>query len=142
MYRRRGRGLFGWCPEGIPSAVVLLAILWLTLSPRPIGEFEFQIFPGADKILHAVMFAGLTFTVGFDFSLVSRKNRLMLIVILWLTASLVGCTIEFAQKYMDLGRGFESADMIADAIGSLLGIAAYCGIEKYKHFSGCRKIRK
>ena len=46
--------------------VVLIAIIYLTLFPQPLGENEVHLFEGADKIVHFIMFGGLTGTFIFD----------------------------------------------------------------------------
>ncbi|MDE6754432.1 MAG: VanZ family protein [Muribaculaceae bacterium] len=109
-------------PGGIFSVVSLLIILWLTLSPDPLGDNSPRLFPGADKVAHALMFGFLTAMILLDRT---RKRD-------WLPVSIppvmfavavstaIGCLIEVLQLKMALGRGFEYSDMIADFAGALL----------------------
>ncbi len=48
------------------TAVVVLAILWLTLAPKPLPDSDVHWFEGADKVVHGCMFGGLFFVMGLD----------------------------------------------------------------------------
>lgn len=112
-------------PRGLFSVLTLLLILWLTLSPDPLGDESPTLFPGADKVAHALMFGFLTTMILFD-SIRRHAWRPVKISIIWLAvlfSTAVGILIEYAQLNMALGRGFEYTDMIADFIGALL-----CGV--------------
>lgn len=65
------RTLQRW-PSWILTIVVSLAILYLTLVPHPLPDDTPQLFPGADKVVHALMFGGLTFVILLDTQ--RRKN--------------------------------------------------------------------
>lgn len=109
-------------PPWVFTAIVFAAILWLTLVPHPLGDDEPELFPGADKVAHGLMFGGLTLVVLLDYR---RKHdwRPLRIGFIWgvaLMSALIGVTIEYLQRWMELGRGFEVTDMIADAAGSAL----------------------
>lgn len=110
-------------PPWILTAVCGAAILWLTLVPRPLPDSDIPLFPGADKVAHAIMFGALALCIETDRC--RRGHRWHPPTAgLWLTAaaisSLTGIAIEWAQRAMDLGRSFETADMAADAAGAFL----------------------
>lgn len=109
-------------PQWFLSLLTVLAILWLTLAPRPLGDDPPQLFEGADKIVHGIMFGGLTAMLLLDWQ---RKHfwheeKWFRALIYAVVASLFGIFIEFAQASMGLGRGLEVSDMIADSIGSFI----------------------
>ncbi|MCM1377827.1 MAG: translocation/assembly module TamB [Clostridium sp.] len=110
--------------QGMPawsfSALVVIAILWLTLAPRPLGETDFNLFEGVDKVVHALMFGGLTVTLLFDWSRKRNWANIPVIkaILFSIGSMLFGVAIESLQEAMNLGRGFEYADMTADGIGS------------------------
>lgn len=56
----------GFIPGYQPTVIVIALILFLTLLPRPLGEEDFQLFEGADKVVHFIMFGGLTGTFMYD----------------------------------------------------------------------------
>jgi len=109
-------------PSWILSGLTLVLILWLTLSPDPLGNDTPRLFPGADKVVHAIMFGFLTLMLLLDWQ---RSRRWRQVTGKAITGSacistLTGIAIEFAQLHMDMGRGFEISDMVADATGALL----------------------
>lgn len=122
-------GFPGW----IFTLVTGLVILWLTLAPDPLGDDAPTLFPGADKIVHGLMFGFLTVMVLLD---KERKTdwRKVPDRFIWLTAlftSVFGIGIEFIQRSMDMGRGFEVADMIADCIGVALCAFSWQRLQHY-----------
>ncbi|MCH5233152.1 MAG: VanZ family protein [Muribaculaceae bacterium] len=119
-------------PSWMFSGITLLLILWLTLAPKPLGAEPPVLFPGADKIVHALMFGFLATMMLFDRQ---RKNRWKPAG--WLTAltvgsisSIIGICIEFAQNAMNLGRSFEISDILADTAGALIASFLYVPAQK------------
>lgn len=114
------RLLLSRIPAGVFSGLTVAAILWLTLAPKPLGENPPPLFPGADKIAHAVMFGGFTLTLALDWQRKHRWNPVTpeRVLIYAISSAFLGIVIEFLQAAMGLGRGFEIADMIADIIGA------------------------
>lgn len=108
-------------PAWLLTIVTVALILWLTLAPDPLPDEEpLHLFPGADKVVHGLMFGFLTFTALVDWSR-GRDYRRVGWKVCLLTAALVTCfgiAIEFAQRGMALGRGFEILDMVADGTGA------------------------
>lgn len=107
-------------PWGIFSLITILAILWLTLAPKPLGEEPPQLFEGADKVVHAFMFGGLAIMMLFDWQRKHSWRQLKWVQVL-LSATFstcLGIIIECCQEYMNLGRGFDYWDIVADAFGA------------------------
>jgi len=83
---------------------------------------DMVLLPGMDKLIHAIMFGGLTGAVAFDYSrshdLACPPRRTMV----WIAvcASISGGGIELLQEAMALGRGAEWADFAADSLGALV----------------------
>lgn len=127
MFRRVARWL-RWCPRWGVSAAVVALILWLTLAPHPVGDADIPLFPGADKVVHGIMFGTLTFALWFDSSRDRGAwNPAGAGRSLWFAvgSALFGLLIEWLQLSMQMGRGFEWADAGADLAGCLL---AWMGI--------------
>ena len=105
-----------WCV----TTIVLGAILWLTLARAPIPETEIPAIPGADKVVHAIMFGGLTLVMCWDWSVSRRQILKRWQVSLCAVASIiVGGAIEIAQGAMGYGRSADIMDFAADTIGAL-----------------------
>lgn len=115
----RLRQLLTGLPPFMFSVLTLLAILWLTLAPQPLGENPPQLFPGADKVAHALMFGGLAIMLLLDWQ---RKHgwqmtAWLILFSFCMLSFICGVAIEFAQLSMNLGRGFETGDILADGAG-------------------------
>lgn len=112
-----------WCPRWGVSAAVVALILWLTLAPHPVGDTELPLFPGADKLVHAIMFGALTLCLWFDSGRRSgswNPPSMRTTLCFALASALFGLLIEWLQLRMQMGRGFEWADAAADLAGCLL----------------------
>ena len=109
-------------PAWIFSVVTVMAILWLTLAPQPLGEEPPPLFPGADKIAHGIMFGGLTVMFLLDWQRKHGWHRVVISRIFFFggVSAIFGVLIEYAQAGMGLGRSLEYEDMIADAAGAFL----------------------
>lgn len=131
------RNLLSRFPGWLFTVLTILIILWLTLMPDPLGEDAPSLFPGADKLVHAVMFGFLTTMIMLDRQRRDNWRELggNFIIASALVSALFGILIEVLQLEMDMGRGFEVADMVADAVGSFL-----CALG-WKMFQGhwCKK---
>lgn len=128
---KRFHRICGHIPSWLPTLLTLGLILWLTLSPDPTGS-QLPTFPGADKIVHALMFGFLATVLMFDWQRLHAWHPLKAPAIWALAAisALVGVAVEFAQRAMDMGRAFEWTDMIADAAGAFLAAAAWMLLQK------------
>lgn len=103
----------------IATAVI---ISYLTLIPRPVPADMPELFPGADKLVHALMFGALSGAIVIDYSRKKRaraKWRIAAYAVVIAVAA--GGLIELLQSAMALGRSSETADFIADAAGALAG---------------------
>lgn len=126
-------------PPWILSGLTLVAILWLTLSPRPLGSMDIPLFPGADKLAHALMFAFFTAMIFIDRARCARRKTMSVWfgVLTFLLCSALGVAIEFLQRALDTGRSFEVADMFADSAGSLIVLVLWLiyqpAISPYRH---------
>lgn len=110
-------------PKFLPTALVIVAILYLTLFPHPVGSDSVQLFEGADKVIHAIMFGALCGTVIFDFWRIHRPLSLSYAILVAAVVSSFGALIEMLQDAMDLGRSGDIYDLIADAAGAFLAVA-------------------
>lgn len=113
-----------WFPDKIPAylptAIVAIAIGYLTLWPDPLGDCSPELFPHADKVVHALMFGGLSAAIVFDRcrrrAAVNRSTALSSALI----SLAAGIVVELLQAMMDLGRSADALDVAADAVGAFL----------------------
>ena len=107
-----------------PSALVLIAVLWLTLAPHPLPDNHIQLFQGADKIVHALMMGGLTAVLIFDFR--RRKPRhghivgIKEVIVIAICMFCFSALDEWAQGAMAQGRTADILDFAADSAGIII----------------------
>jgi hypothetical protein len=107
----------------IPGLLWWGITLWLfTLPGTTVPAFPWLAKLHADKIVHLVIFALWCCLFYWPFLYTSipnteRKRWFLLIALLGLT---YGIAIEFIQRWMNTGRAFEIADVLADGMGCWL----------------------
>lgn len=116
--------LFFSLPRWILTAVVMAAIIYLTLVPRPLPDVDIPLFPGADKLVHAIMFGGLAGAITLDWVRLRGVTGLTCkcLSAIALIATLTGGVIELLQLWMAMGRGCELWDFVADGAGAVSGV--------------------
>lgn len=127
------RKILSKAPAWIFTSCTVIIILWLTLVPDPLGDDAPRLFPGADKVVHGLMFGFLTLMILLDRQ---RRNDWMPITRAFAAfaaaaSSLLGIAVEFAQFFMQMGRGFEVADMAADLTGSIICAAGWLLLQRH-----------
>ena len=132
----------------IGTALVIIAVLWLSLSARGfmvVGDaadgartvvrdvedrFDTNIVSrsdvpwAADEVAHLLGWGGLMVLVG----LVFRSRRSMSDLAVGVFAASVG--IEFLQKFLTASRSLEAEDISANALGVMVGLMVLVAIEK------------
>lgn len=131
----RIRNVLSCVPGWLFTILTALLILWLTLMPDPLGDDAPELFPGVDKLVHAVMFGFLTVVILLDRqrSMNWKRQSGAFIIIAAVISSVAGIMIEVLQLVMDMGRGFEVADMAADTAGAF--VCALCWRALQSHWS-------
>lgn len=106
-------------PLFLLSGVAITLLLILTLLPAD-GLPKVQLFPHADKVVHALMFGLVAVAVFWDRSRIRSKASLRTYFITGLSITLLGGIIEILQNALDIGRSGDVADWLADAAGAFL----------------------
>lgn len=128
---QRFRQIFDKIPYWVPSFITVALICWLTLAPRPLGDVEVPLFPGADKIAHGVMFGFLVIILLIDICRARKWGSISLPVVsvVALGCAAFGVGIEFIQQHMQAGRSLEAWDMVADVTGAITCAALWLVIQ-------------
>ncbi len=108
-----------------PSALVLGVILYLTLANDPIGTEDIPMFPGADKLVHAIMMGGLVGAIAFDMQRRSKPRYVLRPIVMWGIAVCViafGGLDEISQAAMGKGRSSDPLDFVADSVGAIAAV--------------------
>ncbi len=111
------KGKYYWLPP------VLWGCLIIVLSLLPNGKTNLQLFgiPYADKVGHFGMYAIWSFLIYHAFI---RPNKISRSKAFWSTillSSLIGIALEYGQNTVTIGRSYELADMVANALGAITG---------------------
>ena len=103
----------------IPAVVMTVGIAIVSLVE---SAYVPQGLSAKDKLLHGAMYALLTLT--WLVPLVRHfSSRWSPYVYVWLGVTLFGSVMEVLQRFCTLTRSGEMADVYADAIGALVGLA-------------------
>lgn len=105
--------LFSWIKVNSLLAIVWTLLILLACS-WPGSDLPEAPVTGFDKIVHVGLFAGFSFLWYYRFS-----KHFLLIGIL---GASYGFLIEIYQHYMPLNRSFDLWDILADAVGVILGL--------------------
>lgn len=105
-----------------PSLLTLMVVLYATLWPEPVGAKESMLFPGADKLIHAIMMGGLVSAFLFDRRRHGRPLTFKVIIIFGICGVAFSILDEYAQEAMLLGRHFEFLDLLADTGGIIIAM--------------------
>lgn len=106
---------------------ILLVVLYIcciaALSLLPPQDLpKIPLFPGADKIVHFLMY--LVFSLLFCWALRTEKHYYRLFFIILATIGW-GMLMEFIQLSMHAGRTFSWYDVFANGLGVFVGILFY-----------------
>ncbi len=106
---------------------LLPAIAWfvfiyilLTLPGKDFPKSDLFEIIYFDKWVHIGLFGGLVFLFSYPFkNTFPFKNSFYLLIVV--LAVVYGVAMEFVQKYFTTDRSFDINDMMANAVGALLG---------------------
>ncbi|MDE5744046.1 MAG: GNAT family N-acetyltransferase [Paramuribaculum sp.] len=119
-------------PPYIFTLVVLLSICWLTLMPKPLPDNNIQLFPGADKVAHFIIFGAFAGALFIDIMRAGTKRHAgICAIIAAFTSSCFGIAVEFLQMAMDMGRSAEFADVVADTLGAVSSALIFYLIDRH-----------
>ncbi len=85
------------------------------------GNLNLFGIPYFDKVGHFGMYAVWTFLFYHALSGNAKRSKWRSFWIAILLGAVTGIILEFAQQFMNQGRSYELADMIANALGAISG---------------------
>lgn len=123
---------FTYASRMIRIATLCLAVYWLAIfvaTHLPASSMPSLKF--SDKIQHAGAYAGLGFLMAWAFpsgqSFRDRARHAIMVVFL---VSCYGVIDELTQQFIP-GRCCDVWDAVADAVGAVIGVGAYCGLRAF-----------
>jgi VanZ family protein len=102
--------------------IYFFIIIFLSLLP-PSQFPEIPLFPGADKLIHFLMYTGLGWLVMWAFykKHLTKTTRLLL----FFSVPVWGALMELMQLFMHQGRSFSWFDILANLVGAILGVVVF-----------------
>lgn len=101
------------------TAIVLGVILWLTLGKPPAPDEDVHLWEHTDKIVHAIMFGGLYYTLWFDYlrkhNIIEPRRFSWSSLLFGVFSIAVGGIVEIIQP--SFNRTCDIMDFIADSAG-------------------------
>lgn len=105
-------------PVWTATFVILAVIAVLTLMPS--SDVPSVRIPHIDKLVHFLMFGGLSSVILMDYSRFRRHLGWSQWIVVASLSAAIGGLIELLQDSMEMGRGAEWNDFIADTLGAFL----------------------
>lgn len=112
--------VFDKCPATVLPGGLLVVILLLTLLPPQPDSQPVLLFPGADKVVHFIMFGALACAIAWDLLRTARRSLPYVLIFSFLLSALTGGGVELMQGFMDCGRSADWFDFCADLAGAVL----------------------
>jgi VanZ family protein len=89
---------------------------------------------GPDKIVHFVFYSVFAFllflAIGKQYNY--KFNRLNILIAVFLTTTIFGLSLEVLQFYVFIGRSGNFFDFLANMLGALFGVVAFCILNRNK----------
>ena len=116
-------------PDFLASAIVLGVVLYAVLTPNPPSSDLFA-FPYADKLVHFLMFGGLSATVIWDYGRRTGRSGLKEWLVVGAICGIFGFLTEWMQDIEGAGRAADWLDGVADVAGAYLVPLAFWPVIK------------
>jgi VanZ family protein len=119
----------GWIPILVFSVITLSSLL----PGRAFSDSSLLDINHLDKYLHIAMYFFGSFSLGYFLN--SKKiQKIRSWILLCVLVTAYGVLLEEIQEWIIPGRGFELLDIIANFIGTILGLAATWIIVKNRNY--------
>ena len=98
----------------------IIIFILLTLPGKDLPKEDFLSAIYFDKWVHAGLFGTLVFLFSYPYRhIIAYKKSFYLVIVVM--AIIYGVAMEYVQKYFTVDRDFDVNDMVADAVGAVLG---------------------
>jgi VanZ family protein len=99
----------------------LLTTLLLAMPGNALPKTNLVNIPNFDKIVHVGLFAVLTFLALYALNQPTFRKK----TVVGLMAIIYGTIMEYVQLHLVAYRSFEGIDIVADAIGAIMGVLVF-----------------
>ena len=105
------------------SSIWIVCVLFLSFLPASSLSSDWDFFENQDKLIHLIMYGGISFLLLLDMHFRMFNNYRFIIVML-LSIVLFSTIIEILQPIFS-NRGRDLFDVIANFIGAVLGVSFF-----------------
>lgn len=105
------------------------AVLGATLAP--LSSDAYEVVSGLDKLAHVVLFGGVAVLLCWNLDSISRRKA----TLVFLSTTAFAAAIELVQGELKYRSG-DFWDLLAGALGALLGVAAVWFVTKVRYQLG------
>lgn len=106
----------------IPALIwVIISTILLTLPGSTFPKEDWLSKIWFDKWVHIGMFAIMTFLWSWALNKSDKDDQAKLFVKVAIICLIYGIAMEFVQKYFIINRSFDIGDIVADAVGCVIG---------------------
>ena len=117
----------------LPAVLMTIGVAVLSLWERP--YLPPPVLSLGDKVLHGLLYTVLAVAWAipiFKLQIANHKSQIIRSITVWFGVTAYGILMEILQRYCTQTRSGEVADVYADAIGALVGVAVVMAIMKLK----------
>lgn len=110
-------------PSGLLSLITFVVIIYVSLDNNPFEINQVQLFEGADKIIHALMYGFWVMVMIYESSkfLYFEEPDFISYILLIMMSFLFSVSKELLQEIMEIGRHMDIYDIIANLSGIIIG---------------------
>jgi VanZ family protein len=123
--------IFSFKPWLRKTIAILYLVTIAVISLIPSHDLpQFTKFKDIDKVIHVCMYMGLSFLACWSFGI--RRDRMKPLYFMLAVVFMYGVLMEILQRTMHNGREFDFKDMVANLMGTIVGILIYRYFDKQR----------
>lgn len=113
-------------PKGLPSAIMILLMLFFTFGDNPLGVNSLKVFPYAEQVGHLVLyfFIALVFILDYAKARLPHHSKINQEIVLAATAGALALIMEIGLMWKT-GYNYDLKNIYAGAVGALLAFLFY-----------------
>lgn len=113
-------------PKGVPSAIMVLLMLYCTFAKNPFGINALKVFPYAEQVGHFVLYfiIGLVFTLDYAKARLPHHSKINQEIGICVTTAVLSLLMEIGLM-MKTGFNYDLNNFYAASIGAILAFLFY-----------------
>lgn len=114
-------------PKGLPSAIIVLIVIFFTFVENPLGIKALKIFPYAEQVAHIILYfiVALTFILDYAKARLPHHSKLNQEIALAAVASVMALVMEIGVMIYTNGFRYNILNWYAGIVGAVLAFLFY-----------------